>query len=560
MKRIFSFALIFALIATTSFAEPASALLKIATDYSEKITTVSAPLGEEFAGRRVNVIILNPGFGYGDLKNKTSGAVNWAQQVIADENGEFAAQMTLTPSEKDGEISYTAVVAPDKGSAIVKTFELYNQGFANKITDEINNAVKDNDISVIERNFEQYAGLLGIDDTDEYAKYAAYDTDRKTSVLNGFIREMINKTNNIAAAFCACVLAAELNGITDKKAYENALKPLIADAKESVKNEFENMEKGKKDEFIAELMKTDFSCSFDIIATLNKKLVLDGINSALIWTECASLYLKYADVLGINTSDYNALSDKKSAIQPLLNKDFKTEKDAADAFDKATAAQKKYENEPKIPQGGSSTSKGSSAKGGISAPSVVPTPVPDVKRVIFSDLDGFGWAKEDIEYLAEKEIVSGIGGDAFAPGKSITRAEFTKLVCGVFDIKQSGTEANFSDVSKDDWYYEFINAAYSQGIINGNADGNFMPGDVISREDIAVILGRCLMKNDEFDSALEFADADDISDYAVKYVKYLVGLKVINGYEDNTFRPKNGANRAESAVLISKILRMKGAE
>lgn len=50
-----------------------------------------------------------------------------------------------------------------------------------------------------------------------------------------------------------------------------------------------------------------------------------------------------------------------------------------------------------------------------------------------------------------------------------------------------------------------------------------------------------------------FDDIDIGSSYYVQ-LKYLKDYKLINGYEDNTFRPKNTINRAEAAMAMSKAL------
>ena len=55
-------------------------------------------------------------------------------------------------------------------------------------------------------------------------------------------------------------------------------------------------------------------------------------------------------------------------------------------------------------------------------------------------------------------------------------------------------------------------------------------------------------------SKMSFTDKDEISTYAVSAVSYLNMLCVINGYEDNTFRPRALCTRAEAAKIIGDIL------
>ena len=53
----------------------------------------------------------------------------------------------------------------------------------------------------------------------------------------------------------------------------------------------------------------------------------------------------------------------------------------------------------------------------------------------------------------------------------------------------------------------------------------------------------------------QFADAQDISAYAQEAIAGMTKAGIINGYEDNTFRPKNTATRAEAAVIIGKFIK-----
>ena len=78
------------------------------------------------------------------------------------------------------------------------------------------------------------------------------------------------------------------------------------------------------------------------------------------------------------------------------------------------------------------------------------------------------------------------------------------------------------------------------------------PDKEITREDAAVMLSRVLNKLPE--CKVMFEDLADISDYALDAVALLFEMGVINGYDDNTFRPQNSISRAEASKIIYKIL------
>ena len=151
----------------------------------------------------------------------------------------------------------------------------------------------------------------------------------------------------------------------------------------------------------------------------------------------------------------------------------------------------------------------------------------------------------------------GYDNHKFLPEKKITRAEFVNIFVSAFKISGGNADISFSDVNKGDWFYESVMAACAAGYINGIGSGSFEPNSFISREDMAVILARYLGM--EYDFTMSFSDSENISPYAKGAVAQLCRIGIINGYEDNTFRPKSNTLRAEAAVLIAGILKEKGA-
>ena len=133
-----------------------------------------------------------------------------------------------------------------------------------------------------------------------------------------------------------------------------------------------------------------------------------------------------------------------------------------------------------------------------------------------------------------------------------------QIFVNAFALTGKNMEINFADVTPSDWFYESVRQACGFGYINGISDEYFAPNETVTREDMAVILNRYLNKTNE--NSLAFADSELVSDYAENAVAALSENKIINGYEDNTFRPKSGASRAEAAVLIARILKEGGKQ
>ncbi|MBQ6998695.1 MAG: S-layer homology domain-containing protein [Clostridia bacterium] len=108
---------------------------------------------------------------------------------------------------------------------------------------------------------------------------------------------------------------------------------------------------------------------------------------------------------------------------------------------------------------------------------------------------------EDADYanavntIAALGIVGGDDQGNFNPDNTITRAEFTKMICEAQAIKGDAAKGAtiFTDVAADHWASGYINMAVGQNIINGMGDGTFAPESPVTYEQaikmIVVALG-----------------------------------------------------------------------
>jgi len=175
----------------------------------------------------------------------------------------------------------------------------------------------------------------------------------------------------------------------------------------------------------------------------------------------------------------------------------------------------------------------------------------------FTDLADAAWAAEKIEALAAKGIVSGMGERIFAPQELVTREQFVQMLVTAFGLTASADYTNsFADVDESAWYAPAIAAAYENGIVAGMENAGFGVGTPITRQDMTVIAARVLGIG-EADGVLEFADAQGIAEYAKNRIAALAELGIVNGYEDNTFRPLANTTRAQAAVVIYGLLEQK---
>lgn len=185
---------------------------------------------------------------------------------------------------------------------------------------------------------------------------------------------------------------------------------------------------------------------------------------------------------------------------------------------------------------------------GTTEPSVDPTPADDK----FADVADDFWAAKDIYTLKDAGIIGGKSATEFDPNGDVTRAEFAKMVVGLFGYKATSDSVSFEDCKAEDWFTPYVAAGVEAGVIKGVSDTEFAPNATITREDACTILGRALNKVAE-SNELKFTDAESVAEYAAPYVALLSELGYVNGYEDGSFLPQNNITRAEAAKIIAAI-------
>lgn len=259
-------------------------------------------------------------------------------------------------------------------------------------------------------------------------------------------------------------------------------------------------------------------------------------------------YMKSA---GIDTDAYNKLGSTKraEAVNAVLGTVY------ASAGELAAALNAAIKTAGKSSSGGGGGGGGSSKSSGGFNPGKIPTPPQPYEKEEFSDLGGYDWAREAINALYGKGIVSGKEKLIFAPADSVKREEFAKIAVIALGIGiDSAAQPIFNDVKSGDWFAPYTAAAKTHGLINGISETEFGSGLPITREDMAVILSRMTDKRTGGSTAA-FADADDISDYAREAVGFLAAAGIVKGDEQGHFNPKKSASRAECAKMVYEFMK-----
>lgn len=291
------------------------------------------------------------------------------------------------------------------------------------------------------------------------------------------------------------------------------------------------------------------------------------------WTEVRDFIADNKELIGeyanIDWTKYN--SNAQAVCKQLVRGNYAT-------FGTFAAAVKSAIDEAVNPSSSNSAAGGGGGGGGSSSgsdnsikSSSVTLPVPETtygttentaKTVTsdpykFDDVRRTPWANGAVSYLVDRKIISGYGDGTFKPENSITRAEFVTLVIKAFYGSYEMTDCDFDDVPKDSWAYPYIAAASNLGLVQGVGENEFAPDTNIKRQDMAVIIKNILDTTEHSgytEGTKPFDDENEVSGYALDAVNALRAEGIVNGDENNNFKPLAQTTRAEAAVIIYNML------
>ena len=148
------------------------------------------------------------------------------------------------------------------------------------------------------------------------------------------------------------------------------------------------------------------------------------------------------------------------------------------------------------------------------------------------------------------------------PNANITRAEvatiFFRLLTDDPREKYWSDQNPYSDISAGAWYNNAVSTMTRAGVLTGYDDGTFRPDQVVTREEaMQIILNYCEYKGigpeGEWAVLVDYADADQIADYAMDAAMW----NVIHGYlledENGNINPDETADRAEIAYAMDVL-------
>ena len=123
--------------------------------------------------------------------------------------------------------------------------------------------------------------------------------------------------------------------------------------------------------------------------------------------------------------------------------------------------------------------------------SLVPTALA-AKADDFTDVSRSDWYYQFVDYVASKGYFNGTAETTFAPAENMTRAMFVTVLFRFDGAKGDRSQSAFTDVAPGEWYTDAINWAAANRIVDGVGDGKFAPNDPITRAQMCAMIERYL--------------------------------------------------------------------
>lgn len=123
--------------------------------------------------------------------------------------------------------------------------------------------------------------------------------------------------------------------------------------------------------------------------------------------------------------------------------------------------------------------------------SLVPTALAE-KADDFTDVSRSDWYYQFVDYVTSKGYFNGVADKTFAPAENMTRAMFVTVLFRFDGAKGDRSQSAFTDVAPGEWYTDAINWAAANRIVDGVGNGKFAPNDPITRAQMCTMIERYL--------------------------------------------------------------------
>ena len=174
---------------------------------------------------------------------------------------------------------------------------------------------------------------------------------------------------------------------------------------------------------------------------------------------------------------------------------------------------------------------------------------------IFVDVAPNAWYKDAVQYAYDNGLMTGVSATEFAPEQTTTRAMIVSILARLEGVT-TAQAAGFADVDDNDWYATAVNWAANVGVVNGYEDNTFRPNTAITREQLAAILmNYASYKGQDVSARADLSNyTDQPSIWATETMQWAVAEGLISGVTNTQLQPQGNATRAQVAAILQRFL------
>ena len=171
------------------------------------------------------------------------------------------------------------------------------------------------------------------------------------------------------------------------------------------------------------------------------------------------------------------------------------------------------------------------------------------------------WAYPGIQYCVTHQLMSGVGGNLFAPKMTTTRAQIVQILYNLEGEPKVSGATPFTDLTQN-WYKDAVLWAYQTGVVSGTSATTFAPDLPVTREQIAVILMEYMTRVLKLERTWTpadlsvFPDAGSVSGWAKDALADAVALGLISGASNGGqtyLEPQGSATREQVATILMEF-------
>ena len=178
------------------------------------------------------------------------------------------------------------------------------------------------------------------------------------------------------------------------------------------------------------------------------------------------------------------------------------------------------------------------------------------KATDFRDFDKSAWYAEAVSAAVDNGLLYGKSATIIDTNGDMTRAEMAAIINRSFGCYVKADISKYTDVSKSKWYYDDVAMAVQMGTYNGRSSSAMAPDAPISRQEAMTVVARALELDYDSYSKTDlstFSDRSEISNWAMPYVRAMVGADYIHG-RGKVLAPLDNITRAEFAQIFHNII------